>query len=116
MTGLNPLEGEASELVSYRAASLPSSPGAITEIAETRTGSRLGLEWVDSSTDGGSPIIVYTLALVQENLSDIVVYYGQNRYIVLDNLDAGKRYTYHVRATNLVGDGEWSDQYTFLMV
>lgn len=64
VTGLNPLEGPASEIVSYRAAGRPSAVGAITEIAESRTGQRLGLQWVDSSSDGGSPILVYTLALV----------------------------------------------------
>jgi hypothetical protein len=42
-------------------------------------------------------------------MSDEVVYYGQALYIVLDNLQSGKKYSYHVRATNLVGDGEWSD-------
>jgi len=64
VTGLNPLEGEASDQVTYRTAGRPSAVGAITEIADTRTGQRLGLEWADSSTDGGSPILVYTLALV----------------------------------------------------
>jgi len=49
-------------------------------------------------------------------MADEVVYYGQARFIVLDNLKSGKKYTYHVKATNLVGDGPWSDQYTFLMV
>lgn len=51
-----------------------------------------------------------------ENSPDEVVYYGAARFIVLDNLTSGLKYTYHVRATNLVGDGPWSDQYTFLMV
>jgi hypothetical protein len=49
-------------------------------------------------------------------MPDEVVYYGSARMIVLDNLTPGKKYTYHVRSTNLVGDGPWSDQYTFLMV
>lgn len=49
-------------------------------------------------------------------MPDQVVYYGSARQIVLDNLQSGKKFTYHVRATNLVGDGDWSDYYTFLMV
>lgn len=67
ITGLNPMEGEPSNSVSYRAAGRPTAVGAITEIAESRTGSRLGLQWEDSSSDGGSSILVYTLAQVQEN-------------------------------------------------
>jgi hypothetical protein len=51
-----------------------------------------------------------------ENVPDEVVYYGAERNIVLDNLVSGNKYTYRVKATNLVGDGAWSDQYTFLMV
>ena len=35
---------------------------------------------------------------------------------MFDNLKPGKKYTFHARATNLVGEGVWSDQYTFLMV
>jgi hypothetical protein len=116
ITGLNPLESEPSEVVSYRASGLPTACGAITEITDSRSGSRLGLQWEDSSSDGGSPILVYTLAQVQENLEDEVVYYGASLSIVLDNLISGRTYTYYVRATNLVGDGAWSSQYTFLIV
>lgn len=64
MTGLNPYESEPSDGVSYRAGGRPSAVGAITEIADSRTGPRLGLQWEDSSSDGGSPILVYTLAWV----------------------------------------------------
>jgi hypothetical protein len=78
ITGLNPLEGEPSESVSYRAGGLPTACGAITEVVDSRTGSRLGLQWEDSTSNGGSPILVYTLAQVQENLDDEVVYYGSN--------------------------------------
>lgn len=59
---------------------------------------------------------MYTLAHVQENQADEIVYYGSERSVVLDNLIPGRTYTYHARATNLVGDGDWSDQYTFLIV
>ena len=118
VTGLNPYESEPSESVIYRLGGRPTAVGAITEIAGSRTddGKRLGLQWEDSSSDGGSPILVYTLALVQENQPDEIVYYGAERSIVLDNLSSGRTYTYHARATNLVGDGEWSNQYTFLIV
>lgn len=62
VTGLNPLEGPPSETVTYRVGGRPSKCGAISEIVESRTGSRLGLQWEDSISDGGSPIYVYTLA------------------------------------------------------
>jgi hypothetical protein len=55
VTGLNPLEGEP------RAAGRPDAVGQISEKPDSRTGKRLGLEWVDSASDGGSPILVYTL-------------------------------------------------------
>jgi hypothetical protein len=116
VTGLNPLEGEPSELASYWAAGRPKAVGTISEIIGSRTGERLGLSWVDSDSDGGSPILKYTLVEVVENTPDEVVYYGGALEIVLDNLKSGRKYTYRCKATNLVGDGPWSDQYTFIMV
>jgi len=116
--GLNPYESEPSERVSYRVAGLPTAVGAITEIENSRSsdGKRLGLQWEDCESDGGSEIKMYTLALVQENQPDEILYYGAETSTVLDNLISGRTQTYHVRATNLVGDGPWSDQYTFLIV
>lgn len=70
ITALNPLEGPPSDWVTYTAAGYPSETGAITEIIGTRTGRRLGLEWVAPVTDGGSPILVYTLNIVTENQQD----------------------------------------------
>ena len=64
ITGLNPLESEPSDSITYRTGGRPTAVGAITEIADSRTGSRLGLQWEDSDSDGGSPILVYTLAQV----------------------------------------------------
>ena len=58
---------------------------------------------------------MYTLVEVVENVPDEVVYYGPERSTVLDNLVLGRTYTYRAKATNLVGDGACSDQYTFLM-
>ena len=70
VTALNPLESVASPRLLYRAGGLPTAPGAITEIPQTRTGQRIGLQWQAPSSDGGSAITVYTLALVQENQQD----------------------------------------------
>jgi fibronectin type 3 domain-containing protein len=36
--------------------------------------------------------------------------------VYLENLVSGHSYTYHVKSTNMVGDSEFSDRYTFLMV
>lgn len=70
MIALNPLKGTPSNIVTYRAAGLPTAPGAITEIPLTRNSERIGLQWLDSSSNGGSAILVYTLVLVQDNLPD----------------------------------------------
>jgi hypothetical protein len=112
---LNPLEGEKSDWVSYIAAGRPAKVGAISEQVEYRTGKRLGLQWQEPASDGGSSIKQYTLVHVVENQEDEVVYFGPELHTVLDNLDAGRTYTFRVKATNLVGDGPWSDQFSFLM-
>lgn len=43
LTALNPLESELSPPLFIRAAGLPFSPGAITEVPLSRTGSSIGL-------------------------------------------------------------------------
>jgi hypothetical protein len=43
LTGLNPIEGEPSIPVVFRAAGKPSKVGAIIEIPNSRIGTRLGL-------------------------------------------------------------------------
>ena len=53
-----------SDSVSYRVAGLPTAVGAITETPYTRAGPRLGLQWLDSESNGGSPILIYTLVRV----------------------------------------------------
>jgi hypothetical protein len=67
-------------------------------------------------SDGGSSILYYTLALVRENVEDEVVYFGEQTFVYLDNLTPGHSYTYHVKSTSMVGDSQFSDKYTFLMV
>jgi len=75
------------------------------------------LEWADSSDDGGSPIVAYTLVEVLENQDDRIVYYGASLTAVVEELGpAGTEFTFMVKSTNLVGDGPWSDQFTFLIV
>ncbi len=84
LTALNPYESDYSAPLALRAAARPDAPGAITEIAASRTGSSIGLQWTAPTTvgggawpiSGGTPILAYTLVLVIENQPDIVVYYG----------------------------------------
>jgi hypothetical protein len=116
LIGLNPLESEPSSTVVYRSGARPSGPTDIRITEGSRTGKRLGLEWTVPSDDGGSPILFYTLVWVQENQADEIMYFGANNYIVLDELTSGRLYSFRVQATNLVGTGIWSDQYTFLVV
>ena len=46
LSGLNPDEGPESLPLTLRAAGFPDAPGAITEVASSRTGSSIGLQWV----------------------------------------------------------------------
>lgn len=49
-------------------------------------------------------------------MEDTVVYYGSNLNAVINNLQSGQTYTYRVKSTNLVGDSDWSSEYSFLIV
>jgi len=53
--------------------------------------------------------------IVQENKDDVVLYYGSINSAVMNDLIPGNRYSYRVKATNAVGDGEWSPVSTFLI-
>jgi len=116
ITALNPFEGEPSDIVTYRLAGRPDQVSSITDIPAVRTGQILGLKWPEPISNGGSPIIAYTLSLVTENMPDEIVYYGSKNQTILQNLIAGKQYAYHIKSTNLVGDSDWSAIYVFLMV
>ena len=48
----------------YRLGGRPDQPGQIVETADSRTGSRIGLEWAVPVNDGGSTVLAYTLVLV----------------------------------------------------
>lgn len=99
-----------------RAAGLPDAPGAIIEIANSRTGSSIGLQWSAPASDGGSPIFAYTLVQVIENQPDKVFYYGSVLQTTVVGLISGESYSFKVKATNIVGDGAWSSVYQFLIV
>ena len=115
VTGLNPFEGEASEATTYRLGGRPDAPSSITEVSDSRTGNRIGLEWSAPTDDGGSAVLAYTLVIVRENMEDVVLYYGSETSAVMNDLTPGNKYSYRVKATNAVGDGEWSPISTFLI-
>ena len=115
VTGLNPFEGMQSDSSTYRLAGRPDAPGQITEVTDSRTGNRIGLEWEAPFETGGSAIIAYTFVIVRENIDDVVLFYGSLNNAVMNDLIPGSTYSYRVKATNAVGDGEWSAISTFLI-
>ena len=52
---------------------------------------------------------------MRENTEDVVLYYGSETSAVMNDLTPGSKYSYRVKATNAVGDGEWSPISTFLI-
>ena len=72
-----------------RAAGLPTAPGTITEIAGTRTGTSIGLQWTAPASDEGSAIISYTLVKVRENQEDEIVYFGSSLSATVSDLNPG---------------------------
>ena len=99
VAALNPGQGPVSDALPVRAAALPQAPtptaeflNTITEVAGSRTGSSIELEWPAPAETGGSAIVSYTLAIVQENEEDLLVYHGSNRKAVVEDLSAGKEY------------------------
>jgi hypothetical protein len=116
VTALNPDEGPQSDSLSLRSAAFPEAPSDLAEVADSRTGTAIGLQWSEPS-DGGSAILSYTLAIVRENEDDEVVYYGSSTSTVLEGLTAGVEYEFKIYSTTMVGDSEWStNKYKFLIV
>jgi titin len=115
VTALNPDEGPASDHLVLRAAAFPSAVATLTEVPGSRTGTSIGLSWL-APDSGGSPILAYTLVLVEENKSDVVMYHGPALAATLEGLTAGHEHQYRIKATTLVGDSPWSDVFKFLIV
>ena len=61
MTGLNPIEGLKSDSSLFRVAGFPDAPGMISEVPFSLTGESIGLTWEVPVSNGGSPIVAYTL-------------------------------------------------------
>jgi titin len=117
VTALNPDEGPASDILTHRAAALPLAPASITEVANSRTGQSISLTWPAPTDLGGSAIISYTLAIVNENQADTIVYHGASTTTIVEGLTSGQEYQFKVRATTAAGDSAWStNTYSFLIV
>jgi len=116
ITALNPLESDTSEIVTLRAAALPDAPGALTKVDSSAT--TIELSWVAVTNTGGSPILAYTLVEEVYNEStgeilDQVRYFGATTQALIDGLVPGNTYIFKVKCTNMVGDSEYSDGYSF---
>ena len=119
VTSMNSLESKPSDRLTLRAAGLPDTPGAITEVS--RTSVSIELSWPTVTQDGGSPILAYTLVeeIYNQNsgeLTNHVRYFGATTTALVDDLVAGNTYTFKVKCTNMVGDSEFSDAYSFKIV
>ena len=75
----------------------------------------MGIEWPESSDDGGSALIAYTVVLVTENNEDVLLYHGLTNSAVMNDLVPGSKYSYRVKVTNAVADSDWSPISTFLI-
>jgi hypothetical protein len=91
VTALNPDEGAQSDTLTLRAAGFPDAPSAITEVAGSRTGTSIGLQW-PVPLSYGSAILSYTLVIVRENQEDEVVYHGSATSAIVEGLTAGVEY------------------------
>jgi len=121
VTALNPTiypgEGPVSERLTVRAAGFPQAPTPITEVAGSRTGASIGLEWPAPTDTGDSAIVSYTLAIIRENQAHLLVYHGIATKAVVEGLTSGQEYQFKVKATTAVGDSAWSaSTYQFLIV
>lgn len=92
VTALNPYEGPQSNPLTVRAAGFPVAPASITEVAGSRTGHSIGLQWPAPTDNGGSAVVSYTLAIFRENQEDQVVYHGISLTAVVEGLTAGTEY------------------------
>jgi hypothetical protein len=77
-------------------------------VAGSRTGSSIGLEWPAPVDDGGSTVLSYTLAIIEDNHEDLLVYHGSSLSADVGGLTAGQAYQFKVKATTMVGDSDWS--------
>ena len=116
VSALNLVESVLSQPLTLIAAGLPNAPGAITEISNSRTGTSIGLQWVAPLNNGGSPILSFTLVEVIQNQPDTVLYFGTSMNTPITGLTSGVTYSFRVKATNLVGDSDWSSVFQFLIV
>ena len=115
VSALNPYEGPRSDSATFRTGGRPSRIMTMTRLFSQEPGQRLGLQWPEPDSNG-SPILFYSLAIVEENSEDVIVYHGQSPLAYLEDLSVGQTYTFRVKSLNLVGDSEYSPSFTYLIV
>ena len=109
VSALNPKEGPVSDSFEIYAAGLPGKISGITEIANSKTDSCIGLQWV-APDDGGAAIAFYEL---YSDPSGILVNSGSTTQAYICQLSTGNEYSFKVLAVNQVGKGSISDGYKF---
>ncbi len=85
------------------APNLPSAPGSVT--ATPGVGS-VNLTWTVPSSDGGSPLVGYTVSISPATPSAVVVVTGTTASVT--GLTNGTTYTFTVAASNIYGTGQAS--------
>lgn len=68
----------------------------------------LQIRWSYPENDGGSPVNFYELVNVGVENSEIF-YKGSEQSCIINNLLPGRTYSIKLRATNEIGQGDWSD-------
>lgn len=91
--------------IRFQVVGTPSQPGEPRPYQNNAEVGTIKMSWAPPDDDGGAPILFYT---VKEQRNGAEQRCDTNE-CVFRKLDTGSRYTFRVKATNRVGDSEWSD-------
>lgn len=95
--------------VAFNEVTLPTAPGQPTSVTAIASGQSLSISWLAPTNTGNSPITGYKVYL----FNDSNVQVGSAKSVTtlsttIDSLTASTTYTVKVKASNLVGDSEYS--------
>lgn len=91
--------------IQFQVIGTPSQPGEPRPYQNNSEIGTIKMSWAPPEDDGGAPILFYT---VKEQRNGAEQRCDTNE-CVFRKLDTGSRYTFRVKATNRVGDSEWSE-------
>jgi len=111
ITAMNPKESAQSDQIELIAAGLPAKITDVTEVANSRTTTCIGLQW-SAPDNGGSTILLYELSSM-ESSTNLLRYSGSNTQAYLCDLNTGQSYRFIVQAINGAGKGTMSDPFVF---